>query len=154
LINILLRNLYTRKVIKKRFEKGNDLQALVAIKCLDEGVDIPSIKRAFILASSTNPREYIQRRGRVLRLSEGKPYAEIFDFITIPTPMDGRGIDPDILKSIKTLIFNELRRIESFKSICLNPINADKIINDVMEYYRLNELDLKEYQEIIDIGEI
>lgn len=61
-----------RRVIRNRFKDGNNLQALVAIKCLDEGVNIPGIRTAFILASSTNPREYIQRRGRILRLAPGK----------------------------------------------------------------------------------
>lgn len=56
-----------RKEITKMFSTGDQLQALVAIKCLDEGVNIPMIKTAFILASTTNPREYIQRRGRLLR---------------------------------------------------------------------------------------
>ena len=58
-----------RKEIKNAFE-NRDLQGLVAIKCLDEGVNIPNIKTAFILASTTNPKEYIQRRGRVLRKSK------------------------------------------------------------------------------------
>jgi len=74
-----------RETIKNNFVNSNHLQALVAIRCLDEGVDIPSIQRAFILASSTNPKEYIQRRGRVLRNSPGKQYAEIYDFITLPS---------------------------------------------------------------------
>ncbi len=56
---------------------------LIAIKCLDEGVDIPSASHALILASSQNPREYIQRRGRVLRsnISSGKSHATIFDVV-------------------------------------------------------------------------
>lgn len=58
---------------------------LLAIKCLDEGIDIPSATHALILASSQNPREYIQRRGRVLRSSPdtGKYKAEIFDVVTL-----------------------------------------------------------------------
>jgi len=56
---------------------------LLAIKCLDEGIDIPLINRALILASSTNPREYIQRRGRVLRRSPGKYGAQLFDVIVV-----------------------------------------------------------------------
>lgn len=56
---------------------------LLAIKCLDEGVDIPLINRALILASSTNPREYVQRRGRVLRRTPGKYSARLFDVIVI-----------------------------------------------------------------------
>lgn len=65
---------------------------LLAIKCLDEGVDIPMVNRALILASSTNPREYIQRRGRVLRRSPGKFSAQLFDVIV--AGMDGKAISP------------------------------------------------------------
>lgn len=64
-----------REIIKNKFAMADPYQAIVAIKCLDEGVNIPSIKTAFILASTTNPKEYIQRRGRVLRLAKNKPYA-------------------------------------------------------------------------------
>ena len=65
---------------------------LLAIKCLDEGVDIPLINRALILASSTNPREYIQRRGRVLRRSPGKYSSQLYDVIV--TGSDGLAITP------------------------------------------------------------
>jgi superfamily II DNA or RNA helicase len=65
---------------------------LLAIKCLDEGVDIPMINRALILASSTNPREYIQRRGRVLRRTPGKYSARIFDVIVVGA--DSKAITP------------------------------------------------------------
>lgn len=65
---------------------------LLAIKCLDEGIDIPLINRALILASSTNPREYVQRRGRVLRRSPGKYSAQIFDVLVIGE--DGYSITP------------------------------------------------------------
>lgn len=61
---------------------------MLAIKCLDEGVDIPEINKALILASSTNPREYIQRRGRVLRAREGKYSADIYDVLVL----DGNGM--------------------------------------------------------------
>jgi superfamily II DNA or RNA helicase len=58
---------------------------VLAIKCLDEGIDIPIINRAIILSSSTNPREYIQRRGRVLRRHPNKTSAQIWDLITVDT---------------------------------------------------------------------
>jgi len=58
---------------------------MLAIKCLDEGVDIPEINKALILASSTNPREYIQRRGRVLRTREDKYSADIYDVLVLDT---------------------------------------------------------------------
>lgn len=57
---------------------------LVAIRCLDEGVDIPSVDHGLILASSKNPREFVQRRGRLLRRAEGKQYAHIHDVLVLP----------------------------------------------------------------------
>ena len=75
--------------------------------CLDEGVNIPGIKTAFILASTTNPKEYIQRRGRVLRKSPGtgKEYAEIYDFVTLPRPLDEvSGLTEDQMKRDLSLV--------------------------------------------------
>ena len=71
-----------RKNILEMFEKG-DYQALVAMKCLDEGVDVPATKSAIIMASSTNPREFIQRRGRILRKHPSKQKAFIYDFLVV-----------------------------------------------------------------------
>ncbi|MDN6179755.1 MAG: DEAD/DEAH box helicase family protein [Halomonas subglaciescola] len=61
---------------------------MVSIRCLDEGVDIPEISHAIILASSQNPRQFIQRRGRVLRKAPGKVRAEIWDALVVPPDMD------------------------------------------------------------------
>lgn len=69
-----------RNNLLKHFSNGS-IQVLVAMKCLDEGVDVPSAKTAIIMASTSNPREYIQRRGRVLRRNEGKELAIIYDMI-------------------------------------------------------------------------
>ena len=94
---------------------------IVAIKCLDEGENIPSIKSAFILASTTNPKEYIQRRGRVLRKSPetGKEYAEIFDFVTLPRPLDEvSGLTEDQMKRDLSLVKNELRANRLNHKIC------------------------------------
>lgn len=74
-----------REKLLEQFANG-DIQALVAIKCLDEGVDVPSTRIAFVLASSTNPREFVQRRGRILRLAKGKSEAIIHDYIVVPPP--------------------------------------------------------------------
>ena len=79
---------------------GNRGGILLAIKCLDEGVDIPMINRALILASSTNPREYIQRRGRVLRRSPGKYSSHLFDVIVVGA--DGRAITPsEVVRAVE-----------------------------------------------------
>jgi superfamily II DNA or RNA helicase len=71
-----------RNEILGRFDSG-EIEVLVAIKCLDEGVDVPSTKTAYFLASTSNPKEFIQRRGRVLRNSKNKVYAKIYDFIVM-----------------------------------------------------------------------
>lgn len=129
-----------RKVLKNEFSEGNTLQALIAIKCLDEGVNIPKIKVAFILASTTNPKEYIQRRGRVLRLSEGKNYAEIYDFITLPRALDEvPSLTKEQMKKELTLVKNELCRAEEFARIALNMVEAESILDDIKEAYSINK---------------
>jgi len=119
-----------------------DIQALVAIKCLDEGVNIPKIRTAFILASTTNPKEYIQRRGRVLRLAKEKEYAVIYDFITLPRAIDSvmQATQEEIQKE-KSLVKNELRRMLEFKRLALNMYDSDKIIEEIVDAYELYEID-------------
>lgn len=131
----------TRNELRKRFAAG-DLQALVAIKCLDEGVNIPSIKTAFILASSRNPKEYVQRRGRVLRKYDGKDYAVIYDFVTLPREMDeAYGLTSMELNCEKTLVRNELERVYEFKKISQNPFDSDEFIENAKSSYHLLEKD-------------
>lgn len=125
-----------RELIKKNFEKGDMLQALVAIKCLDEGVNIPGIKTAFILASSTNPKEYIQRRGRVLRKSKGKAYAEIYDFVTLP--QDIENIAHEFEKSELSLVMKEFERMKEFARLSLNSSEFTKLEDKITEFYKLN----------------
>lgn len=125
-----------RERIKKDFDAGDHLQAVVAIRCLDEGVNIPSIKTAFILASSTNPKEYVQRRGRVLRLFKGKNYAVIYDFITLPFALDCVDqVDAETLESGKSLALREIIRMKDFASIAENPFDSDELIARIQSAY-------------------
>lgn len=129
-----------REILKKEFAEGNTLQALIAIKCLDEGVNIPKIKVAFILASTTNPKEYIQRRGRVLRLAEGKDFAEIYDFITIPRPLDEvSSLTEAQMKKELTLVKNELNRAIEFSRIAMNMVEAESALDEIREAYSIND---------------
>ncbi len=133
-------NIEERNAIKQHFKAGDDLQAIVAIKCLDEGVNIPGIRTAFILASTTNPKEYIQRRGRVLRKSPetGKEYAEIFDFVTLPRPLDEvSGLTEDKMKRDLTLVKNELLRVQEFGRLSLNSMEATQFIWEICDCYHL-----------------
>jgi superfamily II DNA or RNA helicase len=106
-----------REWILENFARGES-QVLLAIKCLDEGVDIPSAEMGLILASSGNPREFIQRRGRLMRRYPGKTKASIYDFVVAPSPdarasVSGSGQDTSIFK-------RELKRIDEFSKDALN----------------------------------
>ena len=127
-----------REVLKENFAEGKHLQALVAIRCLDEGVNIPSIKTAFILASSTNPKEYVQRRGRVLRKFDGKTVATIYDFITLPIALSAVAEYPeDVRQSVKSLAIREITRMKDFASISENPSAVDILVSDIMRTYEI-----------------
>lgn len=130
-----------RTEILKNFEDGSSLQVLNAIRCLDEGVNIPSIQRVFLLASSTNPKEYIQRRGRVLRKFPGKDYAYIHDFITLPVPLEEvRGYSFDEIRSMRSLVSREVNRLRDFASIAENSSEADQLIATLTDEFLLYEL--------------
>ena len=128
-----------RQKIKELFSRGDMLQVLVAIKCLDEGFNIPEIQTAFILASTTNPKEYIQRRGRVLRLSEGKEYAEIYDFITLPRPVDETYNLCDCEQQYEQgLVKREFERMQEFNRLAINKIdNNENLIWELINSYDL-----------------
>ena len=134
-----------RENIKRQFAAGDPYQAIVAIKCLDEGVNIPSIKTAFILASSTNPKEYIQRRGRVLRKAPNKPFATIYDFITLPTPLCHVSRDSDTARLDLSLVKKEIIRMREFGEISKNPSDADKLIKELSEAYGLDTISEEDY---------
>jgi superfamily II DNA or RNA helicase len=93
---------------------------VVAIRCLDEGVDIPSVTHALILASSKNPREFIQRRGRVLRKAPGKALAYVHDTIVVPPKglHDAGGVAGD------PILAGELARAIEFAQHAENPAAA------------------------------
>lgn len=95
--------------------KNRDLNAVVAIRCLDEGIDIPDARIGFLLASSTNPRQFIQRRGRLLRRSDdtGKRRAVIYDFIVEPPDLGG-GMDDNSFNLERRFFQRELERIVEF----------------------------------------
>ena len=124
-----------RELIKDEFSKG-EIQALVAIKCLDEGMNIPGIETAFILASSTNPKEYIQRRGRVLRKAQGKTYATIYDFVTLPRPLDEYSY-PSSVQAELSLVKREVERMRDFQELSENPSDVTEVIRLLTEKYNL-----------------
>lgn len=120
-----------REDLRRRFVDG-EIQGLVAIRCLDEGVDIPIIRTAFILASSSNPRQFIQRRGRVLRPHPTKKTAEIFDFIVVP-PKNGK-LDWEVERK---LLRRELERYVEFADLALNSGEVRGLLVDLQDEYHL-----------------
>ena len=113
-----------------------ELEGLVAIKCLDEGVDIPATRRAYILASTSNPKEFIQRRGRLLRNYPGKQPPEIYDFVIGPWGHLNT-YDEDLAKS---LLRRELPRIVEFNSLSRTKHTATKEVYEVCKYYGMDDM--------------
>ena len=143
-------NAEERERIKADFAEGKHLQAMVAIRCLDEGVNIPSIRTAFIMASSTNPKEYVQRRGRVLRTFPGKSHAVIFDFVTLPVPLDSVDkYDDEVIDSVKSLAKREITRMRDFADIAENPFDSDSLISEIQDAYDLDDEPIEEEEEYV-----
>lgn len=128
-----------REKLKVEFDEGKSLQTLIAIRCLDEGVNIPSIQKAFILASSTNPKEYIQRRGRVLRKYKGKTHADIYDFVVSPLPLDSiHNYDEETIRLSQSLVKREIIRMKDFADLAENTSVADDYIYTFIDQYGID----------------
>jgi superfamily II DNA or RNA helicase len=117
-------SLSERKDLLIQFQQGT-IKAFVAMKCLDEGVDIPPTRTAYFLASSSVEREFVQRRGRVLRNSPGKTHATIYDLISIP-PYEyiARGKTDENYKVVRSALRREFTRIKEFASLAENKHRA------------------------------
>lgn len=123
-----------REKLRHQFETGQ-LQGLVAIRCLDEGVDIPAIQNAVILASSSNPRQFVQRRGRILRPHPQKERATLFDMIVLPPDL-GR----ETLEVERNLLRKELKRFLEFANIADNAGEARVKLLELQKRYGLLDL--------------
>jgi superfamily II DNA or RNA helicase len=124
-----------RQLLLKRFGAGDDLRLLVAMRCLDEGVDIPDARVAYLLASSSNPRQFIQRRGRILRPAEGKESAEILDYLAIPQA--GTPINFEVERN---LLVRELERVNEFGKLAQNYEATLELLRPLKETYQLMHL--------------
>lgn len=118
-----------REYLLDKFSKG-DYDVLVAIRCLDEGVDVPATRRAILMCSSGNPKEYIQRRGRVLRRAPGKEKAIIYDITAVPTTIDGRCASIDI-----KMLESQLKRLGEFAKDAMNQGYVEREIFEIRRKY-------------------
>lgn len=114
------------------FDKG-EISTLVAIRCLDEGVNIPSIHTALILSSNDNYREFVQRRGRILRKHEGKDHAAIYDVIVLPS------------SSSAGMATIELRRFYEYGKLSRNWGDYEERFNGLLRRYCLKFEDISAF---------
>ena len=119
-----------RQYLLQKFKDGA-YQTLVAMNCLNEGIDIPSASTAIIMSSSTNPREYIQRIGRVLRQDTGKTRAYIYDFILEPNLE--RLKNPEFIEFERKIFEKEINRA---KDMSMNAINNAEVLLAISEKMR------------------
>lgn len=120
-----------RERILGNFRVGT-MDAMVAIRCLDEGIDVPACRTAYMLASSRNPRQFIQRRGRILRRSPGKARAVIHDLVV--------RLPENICSSCeleKKLFKGELMRVSEFAKLATNSAQAYRVLEPFLKRYDL-----------------
>lgn len=135
-----------RGILLDAFEKGT-LDVLLAMKCLDEGVDVPRAEIGIFTSSTGNPREFIQRRGRLLRNHEEKQYSYIYDTIVIPRTIN-RVDSYSIMES--NLVKSELKRVAYFATLaqnCYANNGAYEVLNDVANHFGITWSELIENVE-------
>ena len=120
--------------VLKGFEDGK-IEVLFAMKMLDEGVDVPRAEVGIFASSTGNPRQFIQRRGRLLRKHNDKAYATIYDMVVIPRLNNNLG---ELFNIEKNLVKNELNRVAYFASLAMNFYDSKDALNDVCQKYDLD----------------
>ncbi len=122
-----------KELVLKQFETGK-INALLSMKCLDEGVDIPRTEQAIFCSSTGNPRQFIQRRGRILRQHAEKGFAYIYDMVVVPRA------DPNspTFQLERKLVQKELERVVHFAFMATNKYEAMNVFRNVCEAYQLN----------------
>lgn len=122
-----------RDAMLKGFADGS-IDVLTSMKCLDEGVDVPRSELAIFCASTGNPRQFIQRRGRVLRTHKDKRFAVIHDLIVIPDNV----FDEECFALEKSLVESELKRVRDFALLSENLDDTDNELHDILIHYNLS----------------
>lgn len=132
-------NMQDRMELVDSFNKG-EISALAAIRCLDEGINIPSIKSALILSSNDDYREFVQRRGRILRTYNGKQSAKIYDVIVLPK------------SNSEQWAKIELRRFHEYAKLSENWNDLEDELTDMLIQYGLSieDVDVYDYEEMED----
>jgi superfamily II DNA or RNA helicase len=122
-----------RESMLKDFAEGK-IDVLTSMKCLDEGVDVPRSELAIFCASTGNPRQFIQRRGRVLRTHKDKHVAVIHDLVVVPDNCFSK----ESFELERNLIAGELKRVRDFAMLSENLFDTDRELYDVLNHYNLS----------------
>jgi superfamily II DNA or RNA helicase len=122
-----------KKEVMARFEQGT-INSLFSMKCLDEGIDVPRAELAIFCSSTGNPRQFIQRRGRVLRKHPDKDFATIYDLVVVPNSDS----DPTTFHIEKSLMREELIRVIYFASLSNNYYEAMAKFEQIANFYDLD----------------
>lgn len=128
-------NTSNRNEVIKGFQQGK-IDVLTSMKCLDEGVDVPRSELAIFCASTGNPRQFIQRRGRVLRNHPDKTFAVIHDLVVVPNIDDESTFEME-----KNMIKKELERVIDFSNLAINKIDTYNELRPILNHYNLNLYD-------------
>jgi len=125
-----------RKTILQGFEKGQ-INVLFAMKCLDEGVDVPRAEYGIFASSTGNPRQFIQRRGRLLRRHPDKTFAHIYDMVVVPD-FQSQYYSRDFWQMERNLVKGELMRVAYFANLATNQYTgALQALDEVAKFYDL-----------------
>lgn len=136
LVNQFVSGMPDRDEVLDQFKQGR-IQVIASMKCLDEGVDIPRAEHAIFCSSTGNPRQFIQRRGRILRKHPDKHKATIHDLVVIPDfSMSSKGSDTYNLE--RNLVKKEIERVMYFASLSENPYETEQLFEEVCDHYELN----------------
>lgn len=135
-VNQFISGMKDRDEILDQFKEGK-IHVIASMKCLDEGVDIPRAEHAIFCSSTGNPRQFIQRRGRILRTHPNKHIAVIHDLVVIPDFETGNN-NSDTFKTERSLVEKELERVMYFASLSINPFETENVFLEVCQHYDLN----------------
>lgn len=125
-----------RKAILQGFENGQ-INVLFAMKCLDEGVDVPRAEYGIFASSTGNPRQFIQRRGRLLRKHKDKTFAHIYDMVVIPN-FQSPHYSREFWQMERSLVKGELTRVAYFANLATNNYTgAIHSLDEVAQFYDL-----------------
>lgn len=126
-------NSKNREQILKEYEEGK-VHVLTSMKCLDEGVDVPRSELAIFCSSTGNPRQFIQRRGRVLRIHNDKVHAVIHDLVVVPEIR----IEESNYDMERNLVIKEIERVVDFSNLAMNKMDTYESLKKVLNYYNIN----------------